>query len=309
MNCPLVSICLPTYNYAHYLPQVIESCLAQTYQNIELIIIDDASADNSRQVVESFTDSRIHFEVNTTRLGLVGNWNKTLSLVSGEIIKFIFADDYLADDAITKFVQAFNAHTVDLVFCASQAIDAKDMRLEVHQPYSESRYLSGRAEFKRCLIKGNYIGSPSVVALKTRALARIGNFSDIGFHADQDMWLRVLFAGDAYFIHEPLAFVRQHKDSETSRLMRTGEAQKEALLFMETWLRNENACATLSKSEFDDFIASYEAASLAHVYNNVKRGAYLDGCQTFLAGAWNARALPYIGKALHRTCRKLVAID
>lgn len=309
MNRPLVSICLPTYNYAHYLPQVIESCLAQTYQDIELIIVDDASPDDSRQVVESFTDSRVHFEVNTTRLGLVGNWNKTLSLARGEIIKFIFADDYLANDAIEKFVQAFDAHAVDLVFCSAQVIDAEGAPLHVHQPYSESCHLPGRAEFKRCLTKGNYIGSPSAVALKTSAVARVGDFSDIGFHADQDMWLRVLLNEDAYFIHEPLVFVRQHEGSETSRLMHNGEAQKETLLFMRTWLRNERARRALSTSDYDELMASYEDISLAQVYDDVKRGAYLDGWREFLAGAKNSRSLPYIGKALRHTYKKMIAVD
>ena len=153
MSSPLVSICLPTYNYARYLPQAISSCLNQTYEPLEIIITDDASTDNSREVISSFDDPRIRFVENPVRLGLVGNWNKALSLVSGEIVKFIFADDYLADNTVEEIVAAYRDPRVDLVFSSARVIDGQGKYVYTHEPYPQSGRLLGAQEAKECLMR------------------------------------------------------------------------------------------------------------------------------------------------------------
>lgn len=305
MNHPLVSICLPTYNYAYYLPQAIESCLRQTYSEIELIVVDDASPDETCEVVKRFDDSRLKFFLNPERLGLTGNWNKTISLAGGEIVKFIFADDYLALNGVAKFVEAFEQNDAELVFCASQVVDAKGELLPVHRPYMNSDYLLGRVEFRRCLKRSNYIGSPSAVALKAAALKRVGGFSNIGFYADLDMWMRVLLTANAYYIDEPLAYVRQHEGSETSRLIRTAEAENETLLFFQTWLERAHSQIKLTDAEMLDLVRGYEDAAVTQVLNTVKRGAYGESWCNFIAGMEYARLPSYLVKAFWRGVRQL----
>lgn len=255
-NNPLVSICLPTYNYAHYLPESISSCLNQTYEHIELIITDDASTDNSREVINSFDDPRIRFEENPERLGLVGNWNKALTYVRGDIVKFIFADDYPAEGAVEKFVEAFEDPSVDLVFSSCRQIEAEGKYLYTHQPYPETRHLPGRAEAKRCLLQGNYIGSPSSAAVRASALKRVGDFNELlRFHADQEMWIRVLLNGDGYFLAEPLVSVRIHEGSETRRLERTNQTLIETQKFVEWCLGHQEMRALLSDAEAEEWVA------------------------------------------------------
>jgi glycosyltransferase involved in cell wall biosynthesis len=254
-NNPLVSICLPTYNYAHYLPAAISSCLRQTYEEIELIIVDDASTDDSRRVIESFSDPRLRFSENPVRLGLAGNWNRSLSLVRGDIVKFIFADDYLREDAIEEIVKAYENPSIDLAFSSARVIDGGGKYLYTHEPYSQTTLLPGPAEALRCLIKGNYIGGPSSVAVRTRTFKRVGTFDEtLRFHVDQEMWIRILLQGDAYFLSPPLVSVRQHEGSETSRLDRAGETDEDNLRFLTGCLRNDKIRLLLTPDELKQLI-------------------------------------------------------
>ena len=94
---PKISVCIPTYNYAHYISFAVESILSQQFTDFELIIVDDCSKDNTEEIVSRFLcDKRVSFEKNERNLGLVANWNKCLSKAKGEYIKFVFADDMLA---------------------------------------------------------------------------------------------------------------------------------------------------------------------------------------------------------------------
>jgi GT2 family glycosyltransferase len=262
VNKPLVSICLPTYNYARYLPESITSCLNQTYESLEIIIVDDGSTDNSQEVIRSFADPRIRFVQNPVRLGLVKNWNKTLSLVQGEIVKYIFADDILAEDAIERMVAALDNPGVDLVFCSAKIIDAQGHHTRTHQPYPQSKYLPGADEAKRCLKEGNYIGAPSAVAIRTRAFHQVGKFNEtLGYQCDQEMWIRVLLKGDGYFLSDALASTRQHDGSETSRLERTRQIESETIKFLSCCMQNKQIRALLSKSDVRELTERCRALS------------------------------------------------
>lgn len=250
MSDPLVSICLPTYNYAHYLPEAISSCLKQSYERVEVIITDDASTDNSREVIRSFGDPRIRFFENPERLGLVGNWNEALSYVRGEIVKFIFADDYLADNAVEEIVAAYEDPRVDLVFSSARVIDGRGEYVYTHEPYTQSGHLPGAQEVPRCVMRGNYIGGPSSVAVRSSAFERVGLFSDaLRFYVDLEMWIRILLRGDAYFLSEALVYVRQHEGSETRRLERANETDSDNLKFLTLCLQDEEIRSLLSETE------------------------------------------------------------
>ena len=72
---PLVSVCIPAYNNAGYIRETIDSILNQTYHNIELVVVDDNSKDNTLDVIRSVKDSRVKVYHNEENLGMVGNWN------------------------------------------------------------------------------------------------------------------------------------------------------------------------------------------------------------------------------------------
>ena len=93
MNCPRVSILLPAYNAERYLREAIDSMLSQTYQNFELLIIDDGSKDRTAEIVRSYTDERIRFIQNECNIGLANTLNKGMRLARGEYLARMDADD------------------------------------------------------------------------------------------------------------------------------------------------------------------------------------------------------------------------
>ena len=107
---PLVSVCIPAYNNAAYIKETIDSVLGQTYTNLELVICDDHSKDDTVRVIEEIKDDRIKLYKNEKNLGMSGNWNRCLSKCTGEFIKLICADDMLAPDALEKEVGALMKH-------------------------------------------------------------------------------------------------------------------------------------------------------------------------------------------------------
>ena len=104
---PLVSICIPVYNGETYIRQAIESVLAQTYTNFELIISDNLSTDKTLEIVDSIRDDRIKISKNKKNLGLVGNFNACIHKANGKYVKVLCCDDVLSPDAIKKEVDAF----------------------------------------------------------------------------------------------------------------------------------------------------------------------------------------------------------
>jgi glycosyltransferase involved in cell wall biosynthesis len=86
---PLVSICIPAYNNGRFIGYTIDSILAQTYKNFELIITDDCSNDDTIAICKEYTDSRIKVFTNESNLGVFGNWNKVINLSQGKYVKYI----------------------------------------------------------------------------------------------------------------------------------------------------------------------------------------------------------------------------
>ena len=105
---PLVSICIPTYNGAKYVEETIECAINQTYRNIEIIITDDQSTDNTIKICNSFAlkDDRIKVFQNKKNLGLLGNWCEVINRTSKESdwIKFLFQDDLMDKTTVEKMV-------------------------------------------------------------------------------------------------------------------------------------------------------------------------------------------------------------
>lgn len=302
MSDKLVSICLPTYNYAHYLPQAISSCLSQSYEPLEVVVVDDASADNTREVVESFDDPRITFVVNEQRLGLARNWNRALSLTRGEVVKFLFADDCLADGSVEAIAAAFEDPGVDLVFSSAKVIDGRGDYTYTHQPYPDSRRLPGPAEAKRCLMEGNYIGGPTSVAIRAGAFGRVGDFDEsLRFYVDQEMWIRVLLQGDGYFLSEPLVAVRQHEGSETRRLERAGETESDMLNFLKCCLRNPQIRSLLSEPELAELLGRCERISASQ-----SGGSAWKKYRTLVAGTLKSAVPSYLKKPLRPVYRRVV---
>jgi Glycosyltransferases involved in cell wall biogenesis len=221
MPIPKVSVCIPTYNYARYLPETIESVLAQSFADFELIIIDNCSSDDTAVVVGRYAerDRRIRFSVNEENLGMVGNWNLCLAHARGEFIKFVFSDDLLSSrDALKKMVSVLeNDSSISLVASSRDIIDTSSRKLKSESRFRRNAVFSGTAVINRCLKEQkNLIGEPTVVMFRKKDAARgfLPHYRQI---VDQEMWFYLLEQGNLAFLTEPLISFRIHPEQQTTK--------------------------------------------------------------------------------------------
>ena len=221
---PLVSVCIPAYNSARYIRATMESVLGQKYENIELVVVDDCSKDDTVEIVRSVRDPRVRLVRNEKNLGMTGNWNKCLAEARGEYIKLICADDVLYEDSIEKELGALLAHPeVTLAMSDTSLIDEEGKRTGCFKRYPGSGLLDGRKVAKRALIFKSFFGAPCNTLFPRSSYERAGGFDpEFPYILDFDLWLRMACLGKIYVIHEELNGFRDRNDSNTGTLINSG---------------------------------------------------------------------------------------
>ena len=233
---PRISVLIPTYNYARYLPEAIESVLAQEFGDFELLIVDDCSTDDTAGVVRPFCarDARVHFSANASNLGMVNNWNRCLEEARGEYIKFLFGDDKLCHpQALGKMIALLERHpSATLAASARMILDEKSRVVDVWRPLAEGCH-HGRTILTACLMENgkNLVGEPSAVLFR-KSDARRGFDARYRQMVDVEMWFHLLEKGDLAYTREPLCAFRCHPLQQTERNTDSGVAWKEHALFI-----------------------------------------------------------------------------
>jgi len=214
---PKVSICIPTYNYAKYIAECIESVISQTYKDFELIIVDNCSVDNTEEIVKSYISSsnKVKYFCNTENIGMTANWNRCLELASGEYVKILCADDLLMPQCLQETMEVLNNNKNIVLLATARLLVDENLTPSGSLRYSNSLELEvGCNVIKKCLIYGNQIGEPSSVVFKRESSSR-GFSSKYTQLTDLEMWFYILEQGDFYFLNEELCMFRQHKNQET----------------------------------------------------------------------------------------------
>lgn len=216
---PLVSVCIPAYNNAPYIKETIDSILNQTYQNIEVVVVDDNSTDNTVVIVEQMAreDKRIKLYKNKKNLGMSGNWNHCLELCEGEYIKLVCADDIIEQDAIEKEARAMQEHpSVNLVESDTRLIDINGKSNGAFKRYYKSGLVNGKKLAKTSLMLNNFFGAPVNNLMRKTAVEKVGGFDTaFTYILDFDMWVSLACTGDVYIIHELLNSFCVRNDSNT----------------------------------------------------------------------------------------------
>lgn len=205
MDCPLVSICIPTYRGASFLPATIASVLTQSYSNFEVWIVDDASPDDTSSVVAAFCDERIHYLRNERNLGPNANWNRCLELARGKYYKLLPHDDLLEPDSLAEHVAILEAdpdEEIALVFGSRLIIDHQDRpRFNRGLRGARAARIEGPALIRRCVRAGaNLIGEPGNGLIRRSTAERVGLYdASHPYLVDLDYWFRVLMHGAGYY--------------------------------------------------------------------------------------------------------------
>ncbi len=219
MSTPAVSVLMPTYNYASYLAEAIESVLAQDFRDFELLVVDDCSSDQTAGVVGPFCsrDARVHFAVNPANFGMVNNWNHCLRRARGQYIKFLFGDDMLwRPEALGKLVGLIERHPSAVLAASGRAIlDEKSNVTDVWRPWPEGCQ-NGRKVIAACLVESaNLVGEPSAVLFRKRDAQR-GFDPKLRQVVDMEMWFHLLENRDLATTPEPLCAFRRHARQQSA---------------------------------------------------------------------------------------------
>jgi len=218
MDVPQITVAMPVYNGEGYVHLAIQSVLDQTYSDFELLIVDNCSTDGTLEVVKGFSDPRIRLHVNSSNLGMVGNWNRSVELATGEYIKFLSHDDLLDATCLEEQIDGFlqqKHENIGIVTCKKRVINQNGKNvMPGFGLRGQSRIISGGVAIRKSIRSGrNVIGEPSVVLIKTSALKAAGPFELPEFTPDIKMWFEILQKNDLYFIDKTLASYRISKRS------------------------------------------------------------------------------------------------
>lgn len=223
---PLVSIMIPVYNRADYVASAIESVLAQTYKNFELIIHDDASTDGSLAIIKQFHDPRLRVIHTIKNHGMLGGWNYLLKYGRGKYIKQMGSDDLLSPRCLELQIKAMEDHpSVSLVTCQRQVIGDHGQSITTYQFAHKDTLASGleHAHWILTTLRENKIGEPAAVLFRRALIKRAGMFDPrFSQFADFEYWIRHLAYGDLLYLHKPLCSFRTHDGSNTTAAMRDG---------------------------------------------------------------------------------------
>ena len=219
---PTVTFVVPCYKLAHLLSECVNSILEQTFTDLEVIIMDDCSPDNTSEVAASFTDSRVKHIRNPQNIGHLQNYNKGIALARGKYVWLISADDTLRRRyALERYVRLMDAHpNVGYVF--SPAVRLRDGQewgtLDYSICWHKDEIFDGRKWLAQ-LIQRNCIVAASAMARK-QCYEKLGAFPlNLPWNGDWYLWCLFALYSDVGYLAEPMVCYREHDLNITHTLL------------------------------------------------------------------------------------------
>ncbi|MFA9196277.1 MAG: glycosyltransferase family 2 protein [Aliarcobacter sp.] len=259
-----VSIIIPAYNADAYLEETIRGVVAQTFQDWELLVVNNASTDSTGDILHRLTaelcDPRIRILTNPCTLSMAENWNIGLQHAKGEFIKMICADDIPSEDCLERQVRALREHpSAILTSGARLIINSKGKILFLRNAIRKKGVHTGTSMIRQCIFAGtNIIGDPVCVMWRRSATDQLGLFNpSVGYCTDMEYWLRLLSIGDLYYDTVPVGFYRIHKNAAAVRLANVVASD----VVHAAKLQTQRGSITLSR--FDFFLVSTKATLLS----------------------------------------------
>jgi glycosyltransferase involved in cell wall biosynthesis len=268
---PKVSVIIPNYNYSQYVGEAVESTLAQTYANVEIIVVDDGSKDNSLELLESFGDKITVLKQQNA--GVSAARNNGVANSDGEFIAFLDADDVWLPEKLEKQIAAFlNDKDLGLVHVAVQDIDAAGKNLETHFDG-----LSGEVSQELLLFKGAVIlGGGSGIMIPRKIFEEVGGFdSRLSTSADWDIFYQISSRCKVGFIDEVLLKYRIHGSNMHGNIPRM---ESEMLLGFEKAFSGEKN-QSIKKTAYGNL---YQVLAGSHF----RAGNYADFTRNSIKSLW-----------------------
>ncbi|SEJ78961.1 Glycosyltransferase involved in cell wall bisynthesis [Dyadobacter sp. SG02] len=221
----LVSVIIPNYNHAIYLEQRIESVLLQTYTNLEVIILDDLSTDNSTEVINRYrTDVRIKKviinDVNSGSTFL--QWQRGISEATGDLIWVAESDDWCEPTLLENLVPAFEMSSCTLSYCQSYCVDGNEIRWQSSSKFLQE-YVDGKTFIRERMLMHNSIFNASMVVWRRTHFMKISSeFANYRFCGDWLFWIELCTVGDVFISGKCLNYFRKEGTDVSSVAYNTG---------------------------------------------------------------------------------------
>lgn len=232
MQTPLVSVIIPNYNHSLYLKERIDSVLNQDYSNIEVILLDDCSSDNSVEIIESYRDnpkiSQICINAQNTG-STFRQWEKGINMAKGEYIWIAESDDSAESSLLSTLMNGLieNPSSV-LGFCNSIYIDANSkviqQYVDIDDTFKAIYTVHNGVDFiKTKMLYNNRIYNASAVVFKKNAWAKVDKqYMNYRLCGDWYFWLSILLQGNVLWVHRAYNKFRKHEREVTPKALKSG---------------------------------------------------------------------------------------
>lgn len=235
---PLISVIIPAYNHQRFIGAAVDSVLQQTVADLELIVIDDGSTDNTGAIVKGYTDSRLtyYFQENKDAYNTI---NRGLSLVRGQYVAILNSDDVYTLDRFEKLLQYGREKKAECMF--SDVVPISDTGEVFNDPdfgwntwhLKNRQYYFACGDIYRAFLKGNFMVTTSNLFMTAKAMRTVGNFCSLRYLHDYDYIFRMMLAfpgGVQYLDNEKLLYYRIHSGNTLGEAAIIGREQDQALI-------------------------------------------------------------------------------
>ena len=213
MTSPFVTSLIPAFNAAATIRRAIDSALGQTYQNLEVVVVDDGSRDTTSEIAASYERDDVRLIRLSSNQGASGAVNEGIAAAKGEFIAFLDADDEWLPTKLAKQIAALQSNPrAVMATCGCRFVDGDG---NVFREFGMPPPGIDKSEVWRSLLAATFIAKPCVVA-RTAALRAVGPFDiDLPVAEDQNMWIRLSMTGEVEFVPEYLTLVHDAPRSLT----------------------------------------------------------------------------------------------
>ena len=250
---PFVTVIVPNYNYARFLKQRIDSILSQTYQNIEIILIDDCSSDNSRDILEQYRHNRRVKTIiyNKRNSGSpFHQWEKGIELASGDLIWIAESDDYAEPTFLESLVAKFKDDTCSplaFAYCDLTIVNDKNVKDDTltinhcHNQPSTVYVYDGESFIRERLVRMCCVcNASSVLFSKAIAVTISKKYSKFRTAGDYLFWIMMAERGNVSKVDSQLCYNRRHNNSQTEHCNNDGTLSIENLRILKYLYRHRH---------------------------------------------------------------------
>ncbi len=209
-KAPLVTIIMPAYNMEAFIAEAIDSVIAQSISDWELLVIDDCSTDDTQRIVADLAnkDPRIQLLVNEENMGVSRTRNRGMAMSRGKFVALLDSDDYWKPQMLEKMVARAEETGADIIYCSYELVDEQGKKV------CNDFIVPEETTFEESIVRSVILPS---AALITSALAKEAQFPTNMYHEDIALWFQLLKEGKtARGVTEPLVLYRQRSGGRSS---------------------------------------------------------------------------------------------